>query len=241
MTTAPVDARQWAAMNGAGFPRLALPPADLLPAPVAKAASCYVDLLATWQAAAAELRALDAKPARHAAEAEDTAAYAAAIAAGKPDPGEKSLRAYEDKLRSAARRKAAAAKAVGDAARDLLDAVAKHRDAIDTAARQRTAKAEAAYLAAVDALPGAALELAQARRLAAWPDDLERRQPWGRPLPVPNVATIDGNITAESVAAALRAVVTPPVPPDPGPLHITADVTGKALAEAGPVPDDEAA
>ena len=222
----------WSAMNGAGFPRFELPPRDLLPPPVAKAVGRYEDLLAKWKEAAAEVNAVDTRPARAAAERADRDAFAKALAAvpPKPDPGEKHLAAYEQKVRAAARRKAAAAVAVDTAARELCAAVDANREALDKTAGERLAKAEAAWLAHVDAFPAVALELAEARRTAAWHEDISRRQPWGRPLPLPDVAAIAAaGITSEKLARVLHEVVAPVDPEPTAPLHITADVTGAGL------------
>lgn len=226
MTT--TDTRMWAQMNGSGFPRFSLPPADVLPPPVAKAARRYDELVAGWREAAAEVREIDTKPARKAAEQADVDAYGAAIAAGKPDPGETHLHQYEEKVRAAVRRKAAAAKAADLAAKELRAAVDAHRDAIDKKAGERLAKAEAAWLAHIDALPVVGLELAEARRLAAWPHDLERHQKWGRPLPLPDVAGLD----AKSLARLLHAVVAPPEPEPAAPLHVTNDMVGGPRSKA---------
>lgn len=236
----PTTAHAWTA--GAGFARYELPPRDLLPAPVAKAVAAYEDLLRQWKAAAAEVNAVDTRPARGAAERADREAFAKAIAAGKADPGEKHLHAYEDKVRAAARRKAASAVAVDTAAKALRAAVDAHRDELDKVAGERLAAAEAAWLAHVDAFPAVALELAEARRVASWPANIETRQPWGRPLPLPTVATIAANGTnSDKLARVLHEVVAPLEPEPSAPLHIDATLTGKALAEAGPVPDEVAA
>lgn len=230
-TTANTTAvRNWNAIAGAGFPRLELPPSDQLPAPVAKAVGRYEDLLATWKEAAAQLNAMDTRPARAAAERVDRDAYAAAIAKGAADPGEPALRKYEDEVRAAVRRKAASAKAVDTAAQEMRAAVAAHRDELDKAAGERLAKAEAAWLAHVDSFPAIALELAEARRIASWPANIETRQPWGRPLPLPTVTTIAANgTTSEKLARVLHEVVAPVDPEPSDPLHITADVTGAGL------------
>lgn len=236
----PTTAHAWTA--GAGFARYELPPRDLLPAAVAKAVATYEDLLGQWKEAAAEVNAIDTRPARGAAERADRDAFAKAIAAGKADPGEPNLKAYEDKVRAAARRKAASAVAVDTAAKALRAAVDAHRDELDKAAAERLAKAEAAWLAHVDAFPAIALELAEARRVASWPANIETRQPWGRPLPLPSVATIAANGTnSDKLARVLHEVVAPLEPEPSAPLHIDATLTGKALAEAGPVPDEVAA
>lgn len=228
------DTRVWSAANGQEFKRYELPPAEMLPAPVAKAAKRYSDLLAEWTAAAAAVRAIDTKPARAQAEEADTRALGEALAAEppRPDPGEKNLRAYEEKVRAAVRRKAGSARAVKIAADELAAAVDTHRAAIDKAAGERTAKAEAAWLEFVGKLPAVALELAEARRLADWPADMERRQPWGRPMPLPEVATIAGNVTADTLAQVLRSLVAPPEPEPAAPLHITDDVIGGPRSKA---------
>ena len=242
MTTTDSNVRTWAAMNGAGFARYELPPRDALPAPVAKAVGVYENLLAKWKEAAAQLNSVDTRPARAAAERADRDAYAAAIAKGAADPGEPALRKYEAGVRAAVRRKAASAKAVDTAASELRAAVAANRDALDKLAGERLAAAEAAWLAHVDAFPAIALELAEARRVASWHANIETRQPWGRPLPLPSVATIAANgITSEKLARVLHEVVAPVDLEPSDPLHIDATVTGKALAEAGPVPDEVAA
>ena len=229
-TANPTAVRNWNAIAGAGFPRLELPPRDQLPAPVAKAVGRYEDLLAGWKEAAAQLNTIDTRPARAAAERADRDAYAAAIAKGAADPGEPHLRKYEDEVRAAVRRKAASAKAVDTAASELRAAVAANRDALDKLAGERLAAAEAAWLALVDALPAVALELAEARRVASWGANIETRQPWGRPLPLPSVATIAANGTnSDKLARVLHEVVAPVDPEPSDPLHITDAVTGANL------------
>lgn len=229
-TANPTAVRNWNAIAGAGFPRLETPPRDALPPAVAKAVGRYEDLLAGWKEAAAQLNAVDTRPARAAAERADREAFAAAIAKGAADPGEPALRKYEDEVRAATRRKAASAVAVDNAAKELSAAVAANREALDKLAGERLAAAEAAWLALVDSFPGIALELAEARRVASWHANIETRQPWGRPLPLPSVATIAANGTnSEKLARVLHEVVAPVDPEPSDPLHITADVTGANL------------
>ena len=182
-TTEPTaGTKAWAALNGQGFPRFELPPLDALPPAVKEPAESYLSALTTWTEASATLRALDTKPARNHAVALDNAALADALADGKGDPGEKHTAAHDKRVHDATRHKRALASNVDTAAGALARAVADHRDTLTKAAVERCAAAEAAYRGAVDTFRAAAVELMDARRVADWPHDLERRQPFGRPM-----------------------------------------------------------
>lgn len=207
----PQGAQGWAALNGQGFPRFELPPLEALPPAVRKAADAYLKALTAWTEASATLRALDTRPARNAAAALDNAALAAALADGKPDPGEKHTAAHDRRVHDATRRKRALASNVDDAAGVLARAVTKHRDTLAKAAAERCAAAEATYRQAVESFRAAAVELMDSRRVADWPNDLERRQPFGRPLRLPANANRAGD--SAQLADALAALADPPAPP----------------------------
>lgn len=227
-TTEPTaGTKAWAALNGQGFPRFELPPLDALPPAVRKPAEGYLSALTAWNEASAALRALDTKPARNHAAALDNAALAAALADGKSDPGEKATAAHDKRVHDAARRKRALASNVDAAAGELARAVADHRDTLAKAAVERCAAAEAAYRDAVDTFRAAAVEMMDSRRVADWPNDLERRQPFGRPMRLPANVNRTGDST--QLADALAALADPPAPPQ------APAMTGAALVDSGPV------
>lgn len=65
-----------------------------------------------------------------------------------------------------------------------------------------------------------------ARRVADWPNDLERRQPFGRPMRLP--ADVNRAGDSAQLADALAGMLNPPAPTAP-------KMTGESLTSSGPV------
>ena len=198
-------------------PDYATPPADIVgDKKVSAVLSEYARLIAARDAEYASLRRLEDERAR-AVEA-DQQAFAAAIRAGKDDPGQEAT-AKADQAILACRRKAEAlAIAASDAVTDLVATVDRQRAAWAAQLDKRTAEGRAELGAAVDALVAAHAKLGETLALRAWLADFPARPRW--PVShlghVPALRSRSGEPPAfEAVVAGLRELARPPEPKAP--------------------------
>lgn len=150
-------------------PTVLLPP--LMPPAVQKIADQYLRLEAQRQAKGAELRRL--RNTEGTVQAQDVAAHAAALRAGKKDPGPTATAAHAAELAEAQRQYNALSVAVADLATELRQAGADHAQQWREQARAEGEKAQADYTAAITALGDARQRLVAARNVAALVDRLE--------------------------------------------------------------------
>lgn len=255
MTTPSSDltARQQATffsnLQNRAFPDHPLPPQPVKVREVADAIAAYN---AARDAYEADRRRSGTTMSEYAAQEADKEAYVASLEAGKKaDPGTKHHDQWRKERADHLRKVDALAEIASRREKELREAVNTHRDALIATYRQAVAERAEKVMVHLDALARDLADTADLVRLREWSETFPnwpgRARTWGRPLIVDRH---NGNaITSDDLLAGIRStlaeVLDAPEPPTNAaptdPPHITADVTGKALAEAGPVPDDEAA
>lgn len=157
------------AMRPTAVPTVLLPP--LMPPAVQKLAEQYLRLDAQRQTKGAELRRL--RNTESTVQAQDVAAHAAALRDGKKDPGPTASAQHAAALAAAQREYNALSLAVSQLADDLRRTGVDHAETWRQQARTEGEKAQADYLAAIDALTDARERLVAARDVASLVDRLE--------------------------------------------------------------------
>ena len=142
--------------------------------------------------------------------------HAAAIRAGKADPGVKRSTKLAAEIDTEVRTIEALERAVGEARRELGAAVGEHREAWQATLTKRRAEARARYLDAVTAVEVARVGLGEAFNLTNWVAAFPGPAKWApgayfTQVPSP-VAQAANPLTIESVLDALRTLGAPPVP-----------------------------
>ena len=134
----------------------------------------------TAQKAADEVRALEAERAKAVTERdrlerrrgvaveEDRQSLAAALRAGRADPGPKAVEKADAAAEKARRREAALGTAVGQARAELGEAVSENREQLEATAAERVAEARERYGAAVEQIVAEHRALSEALGFAAW-------------------------------------------------------------------------
>jgi len=195
---------------------LSLPPVEHLPKPVAKAAAEHVALVAREQSAATALLALE--NARRSAVDADRDAYAAALRAGKADPGTPKTVEYDAEIVKAHRLVEGLTTAVASSTDEVLAAVARARPTWQADTARAEVEARTRYLEAIDALDRARTCLVEARSVGAWlegPAD-SRYKTWSPPvrgLPAPHGGPTNFGDVIAALTADLPAAPAPTAAP----------------------------
>ncbi len=136
--------------------------------------------------------------------------------------------------------------------KELRGVIDKHRQALIDAHRAATLKRAEKIMTLIEDIGAECAAVADDIRKREWAETFPnwpgRDRTWGKPLVVDRPRGRDIVTSADllgPIAQVLAQVLDVPEPPStakPAPeYHITAELTGKALADAGPVPDEVAA
>ncbi len=189
---------------------------------VAKAIAEYERLQARHSGASADLHEL--LQARPAAIEADRTAYAAALRAGRDDPGEAALSKLNTRVTAASRKSEALALAVQSAAKDIADAVDKRRPELAYDVDEIIGRDHEALQEAVTRWEAARTTLAAHRALRGWIGSFPARTKFvpGATPPIGDLIGRNGDpISHSEIAAALRVDAEPqsglilPSEPDP--------------------------
>ncbi len=203
-----------------------LPPTIAVPK-VAAAAEELVKFHDEHRAAVEKVYDLEQR--RHEAVEADSAAYARAIRAAKPDPGQKITEKHDAELAASRRRWDALAKARASAEADFVAAVQKHRGEWLAQLEQERTEAEDGYAAALDALEVARNHLVQVRGTIGWLDRFPGRVMWKGVAPAVGLENRHGEPTPwPTVVEALRAEAAPPPPSSPPEVRPLRPIGGAA-------------
>ena len=177
---------------------------------VAKAIAEYERLKARHDVAAAELHGL--LQSRPAAIEADRTAYAAALRAGRDDPGEAALSKLNTRVTAASRKSEALALAVESAAKDIADAVDKRRPDLAHDVDEIIGRDHEALQEAVTSWEAARTTLAAHRALRGWIGSFPARTKWvpGATPPIGDLIGRNGEpVSHPELAAALRVDAEP--------------------------------
>lgn len=175
------------------------------------AASDYQRLVEQSDTASSEAYA--AEEARESAVQTDADAYARALRAGKPDPGEQATKAADEKIVQLRRRAAALTIATEAALGDLLEVIEHRRTAWSKTLASKLAKSRPALISALDAVAAAHAEMVDALATDLWLRDVPARAFWragsiAQNIPMPAIR--DGDvIRVDTVLGLLRDLAEP--------------------------------
>lgn len=247
--TARQQAKFFSNLQNRAFPDHPLPPQTVKVRAVAEAIAAYNVARNAYEA---DRNQSGTTMTEYAAQEADKAAYVAALEAGKKgDPGTKHHDQWRKERADHLRKIEALAEIASRRERELREAVSTHRDALVATYAKSVAEQAEKVMAHLDEIAAELNACADTIRLREWSESFPnwpgRARTWGRPLIVDHH---NGNpITSDDLLAGIRSTLAevlkqpePPATTEPAaPLHITADLTGKALTEADAVPDEEAA
>lgn len=187
----PVGAADWAAASGRMFPRHSLPTSSTGVKEVDDAIDRFERFSAEFQDASSALGGLKSNGARKRAEAADARAAAAAIEAGKPDPGPVNVDRHRAALTDAARKRDALNIVLQRADADLQRTVRKHAKALHAHAEKHADERRKIAEKALADLGPALDELAEFIRLGVWATNFPnyRGRRWNKPFFIPTAAT----------------------------------------------------
>ncbi len=183
---------------------------------VRAAAAEYSRLVGDHQAASSA--AHDLEHGRREAVEVDRRAFADALRAGKPDPGQAATEAADREILKTRRREEALAVAVAAARTDLVDAVERHRAEWLSSLEKQRDEARAKMREAVDQLVSSHEELAEAHALVAWLERFPGQFHWNPQrflASLPSLRTPAGEaVPVVAAFAALRVLGEPPPKPE---------------------------
>ena len=193
------------------IPKLDLPP-SIDQREVSKAAKQYRDLRERHRVESQNL--VEAEHERDAAVIEDRDAYAAAIRAGRKDPGQLKTSKATEKVEAKRREVEALEAAATDAHNELVKEIEQHREAWSAKVAERIDERRAAVRSAIDAVVAANQALRDDLALSSWLDGFPDARYRAGTGAVPALRSANGDPFAfEQVVSALRETIDPPEQP----------------------------
>lgn len=197
--------------------KLPLPPVGTMPSSVRSVAEDYLRILELEREATARQAALEEQ--RRSAVESDRSAYAAALRAGKGDPGAKATDTVDREMAKARREVEAFAEAVQGARADVEAAVMSARSEWLTALAEEDVAACARYAVALEELATARMQLVDVRSRRDWLAGMPTSKVYrvAEP-PVRGLLARSGDPSSwAAVMEALRDEVAPPKAAQPVP------------------------
>lgn len=200
--------------------KLPLPPVDTMPAAVRAVAEDYLRITELERAATARQSSLEEQ--RRAAVEADRSAYAAALRAGKGDPGTKATDTVDREMTKCRREVDAYSEAVLTARADAEAAIVTARADWLADLAEEAQDARDGYADALTELAAARTELVDARSRADWLADMPAAKVYRVAVPpVLGIRSQTGDPHSwAAVIAALRAEAATPEEPQPVPAAV---------------------